>query len=789
MVTTLEEARALFAAEGLVFAGARLTKHDIKEIIAKADAALGVAKARQNSAAKAGADAVALAPFQSAVTECQARCEKVKGLLRALILIDEAEKETKKKEALVAAKSVAIEAVDFPRAYVEYFSESVPSAPEILGASETVWPALWKMRTTTARSIRVVCVTGDIEVAKVVTKRGIAVIDEKLTMEIIEAASPETWFLPLRRVQYDALLKPPVTMAAPLTTAGGDAVKAVFGMPAAESVMDASDVSAAPIIDAIIDASVRTHARLLPSLDVAVLDSTLATPEFSENAADATKEDALYVVESKLRDIAAQALEERHRSHIPRSWNADTIVYLMTHPIRRRSVLTHKEELWWDAEKRVIMQGPTNEVDLDGPMALDIKARMEAMVDEFALRNMSTKSLQTMRNEPLLCFTPEQRREGFVLAARRQVRRPRQAWLKSLKWDGEPRIKKILPSYLHVDDDDDTAADFLMMWMRGAVMRTMLPGYDFRYCLVLLSKLEDAGKSTFFSSLFPNNCVTITGDLQDKDNLIRVGKHGCVVLGEMAPIVRPRDAGATKELISAGVDNVRAPYGRLSESVRRWCVFATSGNDIAPFNDVAGDSRYLPIEVKERIRGSEVKENYTQLWAEAATLWWEVEACEACQAELQQTKEYTQGMRGCPVHHPTMGDELRARHARKIAEHRETAIETPIVLEWAERQNKPFTLTELLMDAFNLGVKEINRSRKNEVSKILRFWGYDDVNVPDGKGRKHRVWMLRNGSKHTGAQTMGAQLSSLLTSNAGAPEGLQNVSTEAPAVPDYSDTE
>ena len=71
---------------------------------------------------------------------------------------------------------------------------------------------------------------------------------------------------------------------------------------------------------------------------------------------------------------------------------------------------------------------------------------------------------------------------------------PVREYLDRLRWDGEPRIRELLPRYLGAERSEYTTAVTKLM-LFGAIQRVMNPGCKFDYCVLLISKNGKIGST------------------------------------------------------------------------------------------------------------------------------------------------------------------------------------------------------------------------------------------------------------------------------------------------------
>jgi putative DNA primase/helicase len=193
---------------------------------------------------------------------------------------------------------------------------------------------------------------------------------------------------------------------------------------------------------------------------------------------------------------------------------------------------------------------------------------------------------------------------------------PVRDYLKSIEWDGTPRISAWLSHYLGAHGDEQYLSAVGRRWLISAVARVMRPGCQADHTIVL-EGLQGAGKSRtaralavradWFADRLP--------DIHTADAAIQLAGCWIVELAELAA-VRKAENEAVKGYLSRTYDNYRPPYGRYRISVPRQCVFIGSTNESTYLTDRTGNRRYWPVACGA-IEIERLEEERDQLWAEA----------------------------------------------------------------------------------------------------------------------------------------------------------------------------
>lgn len=175
---------------------------------------------------------------------------------------------------------------------------------------------------------------------------------------------------------------------------------------------------------------------------------------------------------------------------------------------------------------------------------------------------------------------------------------PVTAWLDSLEWDGEERVR-FLPGLLGCDDTEYNTA-VIWLTMLGAVTRAYEPGCKFDYMTVLVGA-QGIGKSQFVRLLAHNpewttdNFNTISGD----DAIEKIRGLWIAEMAELLATKRAKEIESVKAFITSQVDVIRPKYGRETQRRPRRCIFIGTTNDINFLTDTTGNRRFLPLECKQ----------------------------------------------------------------------------------------------------------------------------------------------------------------------------------------------
>ena len=221
---------------------------------------------------------------------------------------------------------------------------------------------------------------------------------------------------------------------------------------------------------------------------------------------------------------------------------------------------------------------------------------------------------------------------------------PIKEWLESLKWDGTPRTRGLLPLFLGCAESDYNTA-VIELFMRGAIARALMPGTKFDHMIVLIGK-QGIGKSTFLRRLahnnewFNDNFNTIEGD----NAVEKLRGMWMVEMAELLATKKAKEIESIKAFITSRVDVIRPKYGRETEQRPRVCVIAGTTNDFDFLSDPTGNRRFIPIhclaeEPQEILFDDSSQEFFDQCWAEIYARWKDGEQELALPYELERQAE------------------------------------------------------------------------------------------------------------------------------------------------------
>lgn len=290
--------------------------------------------------------------------------------------------------------------------------------------------------------------------------------------------------------------------------------------------------------------------------------------------------------------------------------------------------------------------------------------------------------------------------------------------LRSLRWDGVPRLETWLETYCGATIDDSQPAEYVRAVCRcyliSAVARALRPGCKVDTALVL-SGSQGIGKSTAAQILAYDWFSDALPPIHTKDASDHLRGVWIVEFGEMATASRA-DVEDLKAFLTRTVERFRPPYGRLEIEYPRRCVFFGTSNREAFLKDDTGNRRFWPVKVTS-IDTYRLLADRDQLWAEAVHRFemgerWHLTDQEVTVATSQQAAY-------------VIGDEREEKLARELAGRAKvTSLEALDLLEMDHEHRNQVVIAGMLR---RMGWEQGR-------DKTRRFWKRSTVKSGDSSG-------------------------------------------------------
>ena len=210
----------------------------------------------------------------------------------------------------------------------------------------------------------------------------------------------------------------------------------------------------------------------------------------------------------------------------------------------------------------------------------------------------------------------EETREAITYACHYNKTNPVLDYFNRLKWDGKPRLDRMLPNYLGADDTPLNAGIGRKM-MCAIVRRAKQPGCKFDHQPVLQSP-QGRKKSMFCEDLAVSpDLYTDAGDLSGtiKEQMEIIQGKQIIEFPELAGYSR-----ATREhnkaMLSRKVDRARLSYAHYATDAPRSSIPLATTNEDHYLNDPTGERRYWHVAVRFYDREAFFRDK-DQLYAEA----------------------------------------------------------------------------------------------------------------------------------------------------------------------------
>jgi predicted P-loop ATPase len=274
-----------------------------------------------------------------------------------------------------------------------------------------------------------------------------------------------------------------------------------------------------------------------------------------------------------------------------------------------------KGKLWFDSYKRKTYLSGRDLEELDAARLVEYASRA---YDE--------------------CIGVDAARDALGMVAAENERDPLRDYLTGLVWDGQKRLRELLPrgfgaavapaparaagpdpydGWTAEQIDGELTREMGRRWMIQAAWRALQPGCKADVALVVFGG-QGVKKSTGFKALtgpewFSDQALPIGQKDADVSTLLR--KAWVHELAELTD-VRRVEVNKLKAFVTRTVEHYRPAYGHFMVEEPRRCVFVGTTNDKQFLKDPTGERRWWPAE-GGRVDMEWILANRDQLWAEA----------------------------------------------------------------------------------------------------------------------------------------------------------------------------
>jgi hypothetical protein len=284
-------------------------------------------------------------------------------------------------------------------------------------------------------------------------------------------------------------------------------------------------------------------------------------------------------------------------------------------------------------------------------------------------------------------------------------------YLKSLKWDGVPRIAEWLIKSGGAADTEYVRAVSSIMLI-AAVRRVTQPGCKYDEMVVLESAKQGLLKSTALRTLCPNE-KWFSDDLPlnvDAKQIVERTLGKWIIEASDLSGLRASAIEHLKGMLSRQTDGpVRLAYGRIPVEQPRQFIIVGTTNSYSYLTDSTGNRRFWPIRIKQ-FDIDYIRENRDQIWAEAVSR-------EAAGESIRL--------------HPSLYAHATMQQERRRAEDPwETKLD-----EAFPRTEKHRLVPDQVWGVLNIPIERRDPASNNRVLNAMTVLGFRRVTVrgPDGK--------------------------------------------------------
>jgi hypothetical protein len=306
-----------------------------------------------------------------------------------------------------------------------------------------------------------------------------------------------------------------------------------------------------------------------------------------------------------------------------------------------------------------------------------------------------------------------------LLVANERSFHPVRRYLSGLRWDGKPRIERIVSHILRIKEPQTLDGTYVRMMLLSAVRRITSPGTKVDTTFVLQGP-QGAKKSTFFRVLGAPWFSDTHMNIDDRDGKMQLAANWIYEWGEIEKITTLKHGSLVKSFLSSSEDTVRLPYAKAVSRIPRHSIIVGTTNEEHFLTDSTGDRRYWVVKVSQPINEELLREWRDQIWAEAVHL-------------------ASAGERTEPHYLSAEQEQSRATANEQF---KTTDVWDDIVVRWLNHQDHIlgcYSLDEVFRLALGVDPKDIRKGDEMRMAKILRNLGFIHSS--------NKVTFWRNGKK------------------------------------------
>lgn len=318
---------------------------------------------------------------------------------------------------------------------------------------------------------------------------------------------------------------------------------------------------------------------------------------------------------------------------------------------------------------------------------------------------------------------------AYIIAHQRSYH-PIKDYLENIRWDGVPRLDRLLTVYCGASDEP-WIHELSKNTFIAACARIYKPGCKHDHILILEGETQGKGKSTFIEIMGGTYAKSFNVLAKEKDTIAYMRGAWLIEMAEMATL-NLDEVEAMKAFITRSVDTVRLSYDRFEGDRARQSIFIGTTNHTAatPYlKDKTGNRRFWTVETGI-IELAKLRRDRDQLWAEAffrynqGEPWWITDENIESQVRKEQAKRLET-------------DTWEETIAGYLAELR---------FNMEEHEMPVLTTSHILQHALFMPLSRVKRSEQLRVSLIMRKLGYKSETRYDKRDeRAYRSWILDTG--------------------------------------------
>lgn len=231
--------------------------------------------------------------------------------------------------------------------------------------------------------------------------------------------------------------------------------------------------------------------------------------------------------------------------------------------------------------------------------------------------------------------------DAVSFAAHQNIKNEPRDWIKSLEWDGTPRVLSLFSKYFGAPESEYTST-ISKNFMVSMVARLFKPGCKVDN-MVILEGNQGAFKSSALKALAGKWFTENNNDMNRNDFFQALDGFMLVELSELDSFNKS-EATRIKTVLSTASDNYRSPYGRHTENRPRQSIFVGTTNESDYLRDSTGGRRFWPISCGN-IELDQITNDREQLFAEAYRLflsgenWWIVPESAKIEQEMRRERD------------------------------------------------------------------------------------------------------------------------------------------------------